>query len=55
MAEAELTPAAAPAGEAELIAALRGGDEAAFVALVERYQSALLRVAQMYVVSRGHS
>ena len=53
MAEAELTPAAAPAGEAELIAALRGGDEAAFVALVERYQSALLRVAQMYVASRA--
>lgn len=44
----------APAGtavmsELELIAALRRGDEAAFVHLVERYQRAMLRVAALYV------
>ena len=33
----------------QLIAAVRGGDEQAFIALVERYQSSLLRLARMYV------
>lgn len=39
--------------EAELIAALRRGDEAAFMALVERYHSMLLRIAMSYVGSRA--
>jgi RNA polymerase sigma-70 factor (ECF subfamily) len=33
--------------------ALRAGDEAAFMALVERYHGALLRVAQIYVSNRS--
>lgn len=32
-----------------LVAALRGGDENAFMMLVERYQPAMLRIARMYV------
>jgi len=39
------------ADETELIAALRRGDEATFMALVERFNGALLRVAQSYVGS----
>ena len=39
--------------ELNLIAALRQGDEAAFIALVELYQTALVRVALMYVSSRA--
>jgi RNA polymerase sigma-70 factor, ECF subfamily len=46
----EAAPAGAPtAGELELVAALRRGDEAAFVRLVERYQPTMLRVAALYV------
>lgn len=37
------------ASELELVAALRRGDEAAFVHLVERYQPTMLRVAALYV------
>jgi RNA polymerase sigma-70 factor, ECF subfamily len=37
------------ASERELVAALRRGDEAAFMQLVEEYGPALLRVARMYV------
>ena len=37
--------------DAQLIAALRNGDEAAFMELVERYQMALLRVAAIYAGS----
>jgi RNA polymerase sigma-70 factor, ECF subfamily len=37
----------------ELIAALRAGDEMAFMALVERYQGMLIRLALMYVGDRG--
>src|SRR5437899_929370 len=33
--------------------ALRAGDEAAFMALVERYNASLLRVAQIWVSSRA--
>lgn len=49
-------PAPAPdrpaaAAEQELISALRRGEEAAFVELVNRYQSALKRVARIYVSS----
>jgi RNA polymerase sigma-70 factor, ECF subfamily len=39
--------------DAELVAALRDGDEAAFSALIEMYNSLLLRVAMMYVSSRA--
>src|SRR4051794_16464516 len=35
--------------DAELLVRLRSGDEAAFRALVERYNATLLRVARMYV------
>lgn len=44
--------AAAP-DDSGLVAALRGGDEAAFVALVERYHGAMLRVAGLYVADRA--
>lgn len=36
-------------GDADLVAALRGGSEQAFVALVERHQAALLRLARTFV------
>jgi RNA polymerase sigma-70 factor (ECF subfamily) len=42
-----------PAGEAELIARLRDGDERAFEALVERHYSTMLAVARGYVKSRA--
>jgi len=45
-------PSAADAAEREL-AALRAGDEAAFLALVNRYHGAMLRVASMFVKSRA--
>jgi RNA polymerase sigma-70 factor, ECF subfamily len=35
--------------EQELVAALRAGDETAFVALVDRYHASLVRLARMYV------
>jgi RNA polymerase sigma-70 factor, ECF subfamily len=35
------------------VSALRGGDEAAFMRLVEAYGSSMLRVAQLYVPSRA--
>jgi RNA polymerase sigma-70 factor (ECF subfamily) len=35
--------------EQELVAALKAGDEAAFAALVDRYQASLVRIARMYV------
>jgi RNA polymerase sigma-70 factor, ECF subfamily len=38
-----------PGGDRELIAALRRGDEAAFMRLVKEYGPTLLRVARMYV------
>jgi RNA polymerase sigma-70 factor, ECF subfamily len=37
----------------ELLAKLRAGDEAAFVALVESYQPSMLRVASSFVPSRA--
>jgi RNA polymerase sigma-70 factor (ECF subfamily) len=37
--------------DSDLIAALRRGDEAAFALLIDRYQTALLRVALLYVPS----
>jgi RNA polymerase sigma-70 factor, ECF subfamily len=39
--------------EMQLVEALRGGDERAFEQLIRMYQTALLRVAQMYVSSRS--
>ena len=36
-----------------LVAALRAGDETAFMMLVERYQPAMLRIAPMYVSTRA--
>lgn len=44
-------PASDASDEAGLISGLRGGDEAAFVTLVERYQGALVRLAMTYVPS----
>lgn len=41
------------ADEAQLVQALRQGDEAAFRALVERYHAALVRLAQFYVPDRA--
>lgn len=43
----------AQADELQLIAALRRGDEAAFETLINRYHTALLRLAMMYVPSRA--
>ncbi len=42
-----------PPGQADVVAALRSGDEDAFAALVEEYGPAMLRVAQMYVSTRA--
>jgi RNA polymerase sigma-70 factor, ECF subfamily len=39
--------------DARLVAGLRAGDEAAFVALMRMYGAGMLRVAQMYVPSRA--
>ena len=39
--------------DAEVVAALRAGDEDAFAALVERYSPALMAIAQRYVTSRA--
>jgi RNA polymerase sigma-70 factor (ECF subfamily) len=38
--------------EADLVRALRQGDEHAFMSLVERYHPSLLRIARMYVPSK---
>lgn len=39
--------------DADVIAALRAGDEAAFVALVERLHPSLVRIARLYVSSQA--
>ena len=36
-----------------LVAALRAGDETAFMMLAERYQPSMLRIARMYVSTRA--
>lgn len=48
-----MTIAASYADETELIHGLRRRDEHAFVTLVERYHTALLRLAQLYVADRA--
>jgi RNA polymerase sigma-70 factor (ECF subfamily) len=45
--------AATPEDEASLIEALRGGNEAAFEALLDRYHAALVRLAMVYVQDRA--
>lgn len=45
-------PATSPE-EAALVAALRSGDERAFMVLVERYHAPLLRLAMLYTPSRA--
>lgn len=42
-----------PSTDLELVAALRAGDETAFLMLVEQLQPAMLRIARMYVPSRA--
>ena len=39
--------------EAALLAALRRGDEAAFITLIERYHPSLVRLALLYVPDRA--
>jgi RNA polymerase sigma-70 factor (ECF subfamily) len=46
-------PGAPSRGEAEIVDALRRGDEAAFAALVDRHHAALIRVARLYVASEA--
>jgi RNA polymerase sigma-70 factor, ECF subfamily len=43
------SPASQPKSEADLLAALRAGDEAAFTALVDMYYPSMVRIAMMYV------
>jgi len=43
----------APAGQDEVVAALRAGDEATFAALVDELGPSMLRVAMMYTPSRA--
>jgi RNA polymerase sigma-70 factor, ECF subfamily len=43
------SPLLKPPGEARLIRSLQAGDEAAFAAIVERYHSAMVRLALSYV------
>jgi RNA polymerase sigma-70 factor, ECF subfamily len=45
--------APAPAGDSELLARLRAGDEAAFAGLVEAYHPAMVRLALLHVRSRA--
>jgi RNA polymerase sigma-70 factor (ECF subfamily) len=46
-------PFVAPAGQAELVAALKAGDEAAFAGLVDELGASMLRVARLYVSTRA--
>lgn len=51
--EADSAVDATRPNEASLVEALRRGDEAAFVALVERYHRSMLQVARLYVRDDG--
>src|SRR5215213_6261368 len=53
MSQVELAGRDAPAAEAELLARLRAGDEAAFEGLVARHYATMLAVAQNYVKGRS--
>jgi RNA polymerase sigma-70 factor (ECF subfamily) len=53
MSEHGTSSAVASAEDLQLVAALRGGDERAFMMLVERYGPAMLRLALMYVPTRA--
>ena len=53
MTQAELAGRDASAAEADLLARLRAGDEAAFEALVARHYGTMLAVAQTYVKGRS--
>ncbi len=46
-------PFTVPAGQEELVSALRRGDERALASLVDEYGPAMLRVARMYVATRA--
>src|SRR5206468_12147664 len=46
-------PPVETAAELDLVAALRAGDEAAFMELVDRYGASMLRLAMMYVRNRA--
>jgi RNA polymerase sigma-70 factor (ECF subfamily) len=48
----ETTSYAPPEGQESIVEALRRGDERTFVALVDEYGPAMLRVARMYVSTR---
>src|SRR5712692_7273711 len=48
-----LTDPVASANELHLIEALRNGDEATFVSLLDQYHSSMLRLAMMYVSNRA--
>jgi RNA polymerase sigma-70 factor, ECF subfamily len=50
---ATLTVRPSPADETDLIAALRRGDEQAFVTLVDRYGGLMLRIAMTHVRTRA--
>lgn len=47
----EVTSAGSQPGEQELVAALRHGEEPAFLAVVRRFHSSMLRVARVFVNS----
>ncbi|MGN6758415.1 MAG: RNA polymerase sigma factor [Thermomicrobiales bacterium] len=51
--EAAWAEPSGPADEVEVVAALRRGEEAAFVTLLERYHGALVRLATVYVGDRA--
>jgi RNA polymerase sigma-70 factor, ECF subfamily len=53
MSQVELAGRDAPAAQAELLARLRAGDEAAFEDLVARHYATMLAVAQNYVKGRS--
>ena len=51
--DARMEMGPAPAEDAQLVAALRAGDESAFERLIDQYHGSLLRLAMMYVPNRA--